>query len=292
MAAPHDDFFLDSRTVRRAFDAASATYESAAGVQAEIRARLLERLEVVRLQPAVVLDIGAGAGHGARALKQRYRRAHVIALDLSERMLQAAARQGRFFRRFGRVAGDAGRLPFKDASVDLVFSNLTLEWGSDPDGVFAEVRRVLAPNGLFTFTTLGPDTLKELRDAWARVDHYPHVHRFIDMHDLGDALMRARFAEPVMDVERLTITYSSLSALHRELKRTGSRNLTQGRRTSLTGRVRGRALQAQVETLKRDGVVPMSVEVVYGHAWAGELRAPRAPSGEVRVPLTGLRSRR
>jgi malonyl-CoA O-methyltransferase len=285
-----DEFFLDPRAVRRSFDAASATYDAAAAVQTEIRSRLLERLDIVRMQPAVVLDLGAGGGHAARALKQRYTRAEIIALDLSERMLAQAARRQMFLRRFHRVSADAQRLPLKDASVDLVFSNLMLEWCAAPDAAFAEIRRALRPGGLFTFTTLGPDTLKELREAWRRIDAFTHVHRFIDMHDLGDALMRARFAEPVMDVERLTVTYSDLTALRRELKASGSRNLAQGRPPGLTGRGRLRALHPQVESIMRAGRLPVSIEVIYGHAWAGELRTPTA-IGEVRVPIEGLKRR-
>ncbi|MGH8179323.1 MAG: malonyl-ACP O-methyltransferase BioC [Steroidobacter sp.] len=290
-SADTDEFFLDPRAVRRSFDAASGTYDAAAAVHAEIRARLLERLDIVRLQPAVVLDLGAGTGHAARALRQRYPDAQVIALDLSESMLRQAARQQRLFRRFQRLVGDAHRLPLKDASVDLVFSNLMLEWCADPDAAFSEMRRVLRPQGLLSFTTLGPDTLKELREAWRRIDGRVHVHRFIDMHDLGDALLRARFAEPVMDVERLTVTYSSVQTLFRELKASGSRNIAQGRSHGLTGRKRWRALEHYGESSLREGALPISVEVVYGQAWAGELRPIRPAAGEVRVPITDLKRR-
>jgi malonyl-CoA O-methyltransferase len=289
-----DEYFLSAQAVRRAFDAASGDYGAAAGVPREIRARLLERLDLVRLAPAAALDLGAGDGEGARALKDRYPGAQVLALDLSEKMLERAARRRRFWRRFERVLGDAQRLPLRSGSVDLVFSNLMLEWCADPDAVFGEVRRVLSPGGLFTFTTLGPDTLKELRERWRRLDAYPHVHRFIDMHDLGDALMRARFAEPVMDMERLTVTYASFEVLHRELRSLGSRNLAQGRRRGLAGR----SYRALVEEMRReliqDGVLPVSIEVVYGHAWAGVPGKAEVgtPGAEVRVPVSALGHRR
>jgi malonyl-CoA O-methyltransferase len=286
-----DEFFLDPRLVRRSFDAASRTYDAAAAVQTEIRARLLERLDVVRLQPQTVLDLGAGTGHSSRALKQRYRSAQVIAVDLSTGMLREGARQQTFLRKFERVAADAHRLPLKTASVDFVFSNLLLEWCHDPDAVFAEVRRVLKPQGLFTFSTLGPDTLKELRTAWRQVDAHTHVHRFIDMHDLGDALVRARLAEPVMDTERLTITYPGIEALMRELQASGSGNVAAGRRPGLLGRAGAGALRTYGESSMRNGVLSLSVEVVYGQAWAGELRV-RQPPDEVRVPLESLRRRR
>jgi malonyl-CoA O-methyltransferase len=285
-----DEFFLDPRLVRRSFDAASRTYDAAAAVQSEIRARLLERLDVVRLQPQVIVDLGAGTGHASRALKQRYRSAQVIALDLSPGMLRESARQQTFLRRFERVAADAHRLPMRDASVDFVFSNLLLEWSHDPDRVFAEVRRVLKPRGLFMFSTLGPDTLKELRLAWRQIDSHTHVHRFIDMHDLGDALIRARLAEPVMDTERLTITYPSIEPLMRELKASGSGNIAAGRRRGLTSRSSAQALRSYGVASMRNGVLSISVEVVYGQAWAGELRSPHPP-GEVRVPIESLRAR-
>lgn len=292
MTSEPDEYFLDPRAVRRAFDAASKTYASAAGIQDELRHRLLERLDLVRVEPTVVLDLGAGLGESARSLKDRYRSAQVVALDLSEAMLARARRQQRFLRRFHRLAADAHRLPLKAASADLVFSNLMLEWCASPDEVFCEVRRVLRPHGLFTFTTLGPDTLREVREAWRGVDAHPHVNRFIDMHDLGDALMRARFAEPVMDVERLSVTYADVDALRRELRNTGSRNLSSGRSRSLTPRGRGRAFKDALADRIENGRLSISLEVIYGHAWAGEPRIEAGPKGEFRVPLTVLKGRR
>lgn len=286
-----DEFFLDPRAVRHSFDAASGTYDAAAGVQSEIRARLLERLDVVKLEPRTVLDLGAGTGHASRALKQRYRAAQVVALDLSTGMLRESARQQGFLRKFERLAADSHRLPLRDGSVDLALSNLMLEWCHDPDAVFAEVRRVLRPRGLFMFSTLGPDTLKEVREAWRRVDLYTHVHRFIDMHDLGDALVRSGLAEPVMDTERVTVTYPNIDTLMRELRASGSRNVAFGRARGLIGRSRAEAVRRYGESSMRNHLLSISVEVVYGQAWAGEPRA-RQPRGEVRVPVEALRHRR
>ena len=284
-----DEFFLDPARVRRAFDRAAHTYDSAAVVAAEIRNRLLERLDIVRLQPAVVLELGAATGHASKALKHRYRSAEVIAFDLSSAMLDKAERQQSWLRKFQRVAGDAHRLPFKDESVDMVFSNLMLEWCHDPDAVFAEIRRVIKPGGLLTFATLGPDTLRELREAWRKVDLYTHVHRFIDMHDLGDALMRAGLAEPVMDTERLTVNYPTLDALLQELVASGSSNLAQGRAPGLAGKARLESLRRAVAASSPSGALPVSVEVVYGHAWAGQLRRPQRSGGEIRIPVSSLK---
>ncbi len=286
---PIDEYTLERRAIRRAFDRASATYAQAAVVQAEIRARLLERLDLVKLQPQRVLDLGAASGGSSKALKNRYPKAHVVALDLSRRMLERATREQSFFRRFDAVVADAQQLPIREASIDLVFSNLMLAWCSDVDAVFQNAARVLRADGLFTFTTLGPDTLTEVRRAFRQVDAYTHVHRFIDMHDLGDALLRTGFAEPVMDTERLVVTYPTADTLLRELHQSGSSNLTAGRRFGLLGRKGYRAAQEALEASRREGVIPITVEVVYGHAWKGAPRAARGSTGEVVVPLSSLR---
>jgi len=287
-----DEYFLDPRLVRRSFDAASRTFDANAVVHGEIRKRLLERLDPVRLSPRIVVDLGAGTGAGSLELKQRYRPAQVIAIDLSPRMLQEATKRQGLLRRFPRIVADARCLPLRDASTDLVFSNLMLQWCNEPDSVFAESRRILRPNGLFTFTTLGPDTLKELRAAWRQIDDRPHVHRFIDMHDLGDALLRAGFSEPVMDTERLTVTYATFDALRRELKRSGSRNVCAGRRTGLAGRARLESLRATAELTRSPGALTFALEVVYGHAWLGQPRGTIPSKSEVRVPVGAIRGRR
>jgi malonyl-CoA O-methyltransferase len=284
-----DEFYLAPGAVRRSFDKAARTYDAAAVVATEIRNRLLERLDIVRLQPQAVLDLGAGTGHASKALKHRYRSAEVIALDLSPAMLVEATRRQSWLRRFHRVIGDAHRLPLKDASVDLVFSNLMLEWCHDPDAAFKEIRRVLKPGGLLSFATLGPDTLRELRAGWREVDTYTHVHRFIDMHDLGDALMRAGLAEPVMDTERLTVTYPDVDALMRELAATGSSNVSHGRPRGLASKARVDSLRRAMSRMYEKGALPVSLEVVYGHAWAGQLRRPKASGNEIRIPVSSLK---
>jgi malonyl-CoA O-methyltransferase len=283
-----DEYYLDPADVRRSFDKAAKTYDAAAVVPGEIRNRLLERLDLVKLQPKVVLDLGAGTGHSSKALKQRYKTAEVVAIDLAPRMLVEANRQQSWLRKFHRIVADAHRLPIKDASTQLVFSNLMLEWCHDPDAVFQEIRRVLQPGGLLTFATLGPDTLRELRAGWRKIDAHPHVHRFIDMHDLGDALMRAGLAEPVMDTERLTVTYPHLDALFKELVASGSSNLAHGRSRGLTTRGRLESLRQAVRPASEQTALPVSVEVVYGHAWAGELRPRSRAGGEVRIPVSNV----
>jgi malonyl-CoA O-methyltransferase len=290
-AAPLDKYQLDMRALRRAFDRASKTYADSAVVQSELRARLIERLDLVKLAPQRVLDLGAASGQSTRLLKQRYPKAHVLGIDVSEAMLREARRQHSFFKPFDRAAMDAHSLALKDASVDLVFSNLMLAWCNHPDQVFREAGRVLKPNGLFMFTSLGPDTLREVRERFRQVDERTHVHRFIDMHDLGDALMRTGFLEPVMDTERLTVTFPSADALFREIKSSGSTNVTQGRRPGLFGRKALKDIQAGLESQRTEAGLSVTLEVVYGHAWRGTPRATKKSPAEIAVPLSQILKR-
>ncbi|MDE2088384.1 MAG: malonyl-ACP O-methyltransferase BioC [Gammaproteobacteria bacterium] len=275
---------LDKRQVRDSFARAANIYDQAAVLQREVAQRMLERLDLVRLQPAVVLDVGAGTGIATAALAKRYKKARVAALDIALPMLMQARRRAPWFRKIHCVCADAEHPPFADACCDLIFSNLTLQWCNDLDKVLQALRRLLRPGGLLMFTTLGPDTLKELRESWAAVDRHSHVNAFLDMHDVGDALVRAWFADPVMDVERMTLTYRDARALMRDLKMLGSHNVTAGRPRALTGKGRLKAMIAAYERQRRDGVLPASYEVVYGHAWA-----PAADPATARVPLSTLR---
>jgi malonyl-CoA O-methyltransferase len=287
---------LDRREIRAAFERASRTYDAAAILQREIADRLNERLEYIRLSPARVLDAGCGTGYSLPVLARRYRAANIIGMDLSPGMLRQARRRGGWWSRLGSrrqyLAGDLGQLPFAPASLDLVFSSLALQW-CRPESVFAECRRVLRPGGLLIFSTFGPDTLKELRQAWASVDGGAHVHPFIDMHDLGDALVHAGFAEPVLDVERLTLTYESVRDLLLDLKHLGAHNAMTGRRRGLTGKRRFADFTAAYEAWRRDGRLPATYEVVFGQAWVPE-KPPSRPraDGRVGVPLSAVGRRR
>jgi len=277
-------FRLDRAQLRASFDRASASYESASGLQTRVAAELLERLAAFDFTPAVVLDSGAGTGRVTRELKRRYRRALVIALDLSRGMLREARRHQLPWRRFERVCGDALRLPLADASVDVVFSSLMLQWCEPLSAALAEVRRVLKPDGFFAFSTFGPDTLNELRSAWASADGYNHVNGFIDMHDVGDALVQAGLTEPVLDVDRIAVDYADVLALMRDLKAIGAHNVTAGRPRALTGRARFTRMQQAYEAFRRDGGLPATYEIIYGASWgAAGRRAAAAVGGEARI---------
>lgn len=281
---------IDKRHARRNFERAAAGYDRAAVLQREIADRLLERLDYVRLEPRRILDLGAGTGYALDALRRRYRKARLIALDFAHPMLLRARRHGSWLRRPLCVCADAESLPLADGAVDLIVSNATLQWCNDLGGTFDECLRVLRPGGLLMFTTFGPDTLKELRQAWAGIDGASHVSPFLDMHDIGDALVRARFADPVMDAERLTLTYLGIHDLMRDLKALGARNATRDRPRGLTGRARVAALGAAYEVNRREGRLPASYEVVYGHAWAPE---QKPADGGLRIPVSAIgRNRR
>jgi malonyl-CoA O-methyltransferase len=284
MTGDGDAFRLDRARVRASFERASASYDSAAGLQARVSAELLERLTLFKLEPRVVLDLGAGTGRVTRELARRYPRAQVLALDLSPGMLREARRHQSLWRRFARVCGDALRLPLRDASVELVFSNLMLQWCEPLDAALAEVRRVLSPGGFFAFSTFATDTLRELREAWAQADGYNHVNHFPDIHEVGDALVRAGLSEPVLDVDRIVTSHADVLALMRELKAIGAHNVTAGRSRALTGRARFARMQAAYEAQRRGARLPATWEVVFGASWGGsDRRTVPAVQGIARI---------
>ena len=293
-------FRLDRPGIRTSFDRASTTYEAAAVLQARVADELVSRLEPFNFTPEVVLDLGAGTGRMTAALKRRYRRSLVIALDLAPGMLHEARRHQQWLRRFERVCGDAMRLPFADASVDVVVSSLMLQWCDPPDAAFAEIRRVLKPEGFLALTTLGPDTLIELRTAWAEADSetdaatpvYNHVNHFTDMHDVGDALVRAGLSEPVLDVDRIQLTYPDTLSLMRDLKAIGAHNVTAGRPRGLLGRARLKRMQQAYETFRRNGQLPATYEVVYAVAWGATGKPASAlVGGEARIAPGSIKRR-
>ena len=264
-----DEFSLEPARVGASFDRAARDYDAAAFLQKEVGERLLERLDLMANVPVRVLDVGCGTGRPTRELQRRYPKAEVIGADLAPTMLKLAAKKQPWLGKAARfVCAEASQLPFADASCDLIYASLILQWCEDLDATLLEWRRLLKPHGLLLFSTLGPDTLKELRAAWSAVDGYNHVNRFLDMHDVGDALIRAGFVEPVLDVEHLTLTYQDATGLMRDLKSIGAHNVTAGRRRGLMGRGRLAAFSSAYEKFRSEGRLPATYEVVYGTAWA------------------------
>lgn len=280
---------LDRVAIRRYHDRASAGYDDAAVLAGELREAMVRRLDWIAFVPDTVLDLGCGTGQGAKMLAARWPRARVIALDAAPAMLATARRQASGSG-IEWLRADAEAMPLPSASADLVFSNLMLPWCEDIDAVFAEVARVLKPRGLFTFSTFGPDTLAELRAAWRAADPADRrVHPFTDMHDLGDGLVRAGFAEPVLDVSRYTLTYPDVAALMRDLKAMGSQNAAGARARGLTSRGRFAAMAAAYEPFRAGGVLPASYEAVFGQAWGA---APRERNAPVAIPVDAIGRRR
>jgi malonyl-CoA O-methyltransferase len=234
---------------------------------------MLERLQYIKLAPGRILDAGCGEGYGARRLAERYPDAHVLGLDFALPLLRAARGHDTWLQRVLKrtrvlyLCADFTSVPLAAASVDLAWSNLALHCVGDPQAAFKELRRVLKVGGLLMFSCYGPDTLKELKTAFAACDQAPHVHGFIDMHDLGDMLSACGFAAPVMDMELITLTYAGVDALLADLRATGQQNVLAERRRGLTGKGVFDAMRVVYENLRRDGRLPASFEIVYGHAW-------------------------
>lgn len=287
----------DKRAVRAAFEHSAAHYDDVAVLQREVAERLLERLDLFKLQPHTILDIGCGTGHCTSALASHYPKARVIAMDLAHAMVKHTRQRFSYFQRkwrgHGFACADAERLPFADNSFEMILSNLTLQWCGNLEGLFSEFRRVLKPGGVVLFSTLGPDTLKELRAAWAAVDGHVHVNQFTDMHDIGDAMVRARLADPVMDMEMITITYLEGMTLMRDLKVLGAHNVNEGRNPGLTGRARINAVLDAYEKFRTtDGLLPASYEVLYGHAWRAEQEREVTPPGDATIGVDQIGGRK
>ncbi len=253
---------IETGAARRSFDAAASHYDEAAVLQRHVGNELVARLEEFELRPGRVLDLGSGTGSVTGSIGRLYADSDIFALDLAPAMARCSRRSSEGLA----VCADAHSLPFSSRSFDLVVSNMTIQW-CDHERVFDEVKRLLRPGGCWLFSTLGPDTLSELRAAWLTVDETPRVHTFADMHHLGDALLQAGFRDPVMDVDRINLSYQSVSGLLRDLKTLGAVNALPARPRGLLGKHRFRGFEAAYEKMRgADGDLPSTWEVVYGRA--------------------------
>lgn len=288
------NFQLDRNRVRQNFGGAAGSYEQHDALQREVGDALIERLEFYLETPQRIVDVGAGTARGTALLKQKYPKAEVLAVDLAMPMLRAAKQHSSWRRPLIRVCGEATNLPLADHSVDLLFSNLCYQWVDDLPALFGECMRVLKPGGFMAFSSFGPDTLMELRAAWAEADQQPHVARFLDMHDVGDAMLNAGLRDPVLDVFRYTLTYSEPRKLLEELQGLGATNADRARSRGLTGKARYQRMLEVYEGMHVAGRIPTTWEVVSAHAWGLPVGQPRrVPGGEVATfSLDSLRGSR
>ncbi len=286
--------------VAKTFGRAATHYDDVAVLQRQTGDELLDRLSLVTLQPERILDLGTGTGRNLDLLTRRYPKAQLLAIDIATEMVKQARltyRQDKGLKHWlpttiapTYLCGDAECLPLADNSIDLVFANLALQW-CEPRTSFAEIQRVLRPEGLLMFTTLGPDTLHELRQSWASVDDYAHVNMFYDMHDVGEAMMESGLAEPVLDTDYYVLTYDTAIALMKDLKQLGASNANSDRRRGLTGRQALAKVAETYEQFRSEGVLPATYEVVYGHAWGGQVKQQTA-DGEVHIPISQIQGRK
>ncbi|MGI9222252.1 MAG: methyltransferase domain-containing protein [Woeseiaceae bacterium] len=275
--------------VRRRFDLAAENFDDFDFVHTVTREGLFARLEPMTVAAKVVVDLGCATGGASKMLAKRFRRSHIISVDHSSAMLRSAAGKKPWFTKGSFVEADAAALPLDDQSVDVVFCNQLLPWIDDVPAVFAEVNRILRKNGLFLFASLGPDSFAELRSAWQAADDESHVHHFADMHNIGDAAVRAGLGDPVLDVDRLKVSYSDSASLFRDLTGSAARNCLDDRRRSLTGKARFNVLRQALQPAGSADGIELDLELVYGHCWGS---GKHHGTDEFRISLSEIAHRK
>jgi malonyl-CoA O-methyltransferase len=278
------------RSLSRSFNRAADSYDATAFLQKEVGQRLFERLEMIRLQPEVIVDLGSGTGLFTRSLEKRYPKADVLAVDIADNMLRTARRKKSFFTRQHFICADAFNIPLADHSVDLIFSNLVFHWCENKKSLFAELKRILKPNGLLLFSMFGVDTLRELREIWGNIDDKTHINTFLDLHDVGDFLSQNKFRDSVMDRENITLSYQDIHGFLHRLKASGSFNQSKNYRATLTGKERWKKfISAYTQTNNSAEKFLATFEILYGHAWNFITYDDREITKKVLFPLSKLK---
>ena len=250
--------------VRNSFNNASSKYNENAFLQNEIASRLSEKLKVISIKPESIIDLGSGTGFLSEKTANIFPDASLICLDFAQQSLIKNTQKL-------KVCADAYQLPFKSNSIDFVISNLMMQWCPDLKTLFDECHRVLKPQGLILFTTFGPETLKELKRSWSVVDKEAHVNEFIDMLDIGDQMIQSGFQSPIMEMEKLTLTYEKVLDLMKDLKGIGAQSV-ENRSKSLTGKTKFNKMIEMYESYRENGKIPATYEVIYGHAWKNDIK--------------------
>ena len=280
--------FIDNRAVAKTLEAVSEICGEGAEILHVVADRLLERLNFIHLNPLRIVDFGSKTGYTTKALLKRYKKSDVISLDFSISLLNRSKDN---FQRYlpKMLVAEYTLLPFMDQSINLIFSNLTFQWSLDLQKTLQECRRILRPGGLLLFSTVGLDTLKELRMSFS--DKKRHVHPFYDMHDIGDILTHLNFIDPVMDMEHLTVHYSSVHQLMTDLKSIGAHNAAQDRSRGLMGKSQWlQMLKAYEKWRDENYAIPATIEVIYGHAFGPKVTFPqRYQEQEVFIPLNHIK---
>lgn len=285
-------FNLDKKAMIQSFNQASISYNNVAFIQREVGQRLMERLDIFAANPTTILDLGMGTGIITEQLTKKYKEASIVGIDIAYHMVKEAKTQMPATENTFFICSEAATLPFLDNSFDMIISNMVLHWCPDLYAVFMELHRVLRPDGILMFSTLGPDTLKELRASFAKADNYSHVNSFFDMHIIGDDMLAAHLKDPVMDIEYVTVTYKTVQDIMRDLKQLGAHNVIQNRCKGLTGKNRFKQMIQHYETYRTEkSVLPVTYEVVYGHALGNELEKKYGLLGsdEFEIPITSIK---
>ena len=286
---------LNKQRISKDFSIAAKTYDAAAIVQQEVCDRALKRLQMLKLSPSTILDIGSGTGKSIRGLQEQFPKSQVIASDIALPMLlQAQQTRVSLRQSTSSICCDAEHLSFKDGSIDLIFSTSTLQWCNNLNQVFAECSRILRTDGVLVFTSFGPDTLKELRQSWSQVDTKNHVHSFVDMHHIGDLLLANHYADPVVDMEVITLEYQQARQLLHDLKDTGSRGKFKtgdnNVLTGLMGKGKFRQFEAAYEVYRQsNGLLPASYEVIYGYARKPPANTTYKTNTEIHIPFDHIK---
>jgi malonyl-CoA O-methyltransferase len=272
------------------FGQSANTYDQSAVLQQTVALSLIERLKLLNITPQNILDLGSGTGYLSQQLKFLYPTATIIQLDIATKMI-SFTKKNKSFENTHFVCGDAEKLPFPESCFDLIISNFVFHWFLEPQNVLVQIHRALKSSGIWLFSTLGPDTLKELKMAFATIDSASHTNHFLDMHDIGDLLAATHFQNPVIDMEMLTLTYSSLEKLHQDLKLTGSYTVLRDRPLGLkTQRFREKLFSAYEVYRDHQQLLPASFEIIYGQAFGSKQKKLHCAdkNGVVRIPIEDI----